>query len=221
MTRQNDVPFSELFSAYAAGTLDAGLALLVETQSALRADIKDAVAQSEAVSGALLEMTEPVPMHAGALESVMAQIDALDASPTTGRAPRADEDDEMDSLPEPLQQALAVSGNREAWSRAAPGIHRIALDVGSQMEVELYRIAPDAAIPRHSHGGQEYTLVVSGGYTDASGSFGPGDLAVKGPEDTHQPVGDSGEVCFALIVRGGSFRLTGALGLAQRLLGRR
>jgi len=54
MTRQNDFPFSELFSAYAAGALDAGLALLVETQGALRADIKDAVAQSEAVAGAYL-----------------------------------------------------------------------------------------------------------------------------------------------------------------------
>ena len=221
MTRQNDFPFSELFSAYAAGTLDAGLALLVETQSALRADIKDAVAQSEAVSGAILEMTEPAPMRAGALESALAQIDALEASAMTDRASRPDEDGEMDRLPEPLQHALAASGNRDSWSKAAPGIHRIALDVGSEMEVELYRIQPDAAIPRHSHGGQEYTLVVSGGYTDASGSFGPGDLAVMGPEDTHQPVGDAGEVCFALIVRGGGFRLTGVLGVVQRILGRR
>ncbi|MFT5774367.1 ChrR family anti-sigma-E factor [Hyphomonas sp.] len=221
MTRQNDFPFSELFSAYAAGTLDAGLALLVETQGALRADIKDAVAQSEAVAGAYLEMTEPVAMCAGALESAMAQFDALEASATTEQAGGPVEDGEMGQLPAPLQHAIAASRNRETWSSAAPGIHRIALDVGSQMEVELYRIQPDGAIPRHSHGGEEYTLVVTGGYTDASGSFGPGDLAVKGPEDTHRPVGDAGEVCFALVVRDGAFRLTGALGLAQRILGRR
>lgn len=221
MTRQNDLPFSELFSAYAAGTLDAGLALLVETQGALRADIKDAVGQSEAVAGAFLEMTEPAPMRAGALESALAQIDALEASAPAPQAGGPVDDGEMDQLPEPLRYAIAVSGNREMWSTAAPGIHRIALDVGSQMEVELYRIQPDAAIPRHSHGGQEYTLVVTGGYTDSSGSFGPGDLAVKGPEDTHRPVGDAGEVCFALIVRDGAFRLTGALGVVQRILGRR
>jgi putative transcriptional regulator len=88
------------------------------------------------------------------------------------------------------------------------------------MEVELYRIQPDATIPRHTHGGQEFTLVLAGGYTDETGSFGPGDLAVKGPEDTHQPVGDSGEICFALIVRDGAIRLTGAMGVVQRMLGR-
>ena len=88
------------------------------------------------------------------------------------------------------------------------------------MKVELYRIQPDAAIPRHTHGGREYTLVVAGGYSDASGRFGPGDLALKGPEDTHRPIGDPGEVCFALIVRDGALRLTGVMGMAQRILGR-
>ncbi len=221
MTRRNDdFPFSELYSAYAAGTLDAGLALLVETQGALRADSRDAVAQSEALSGAFLEMTDPVPMRAGALESAMAQIDVLEASAAAQPVTAPDEDDEMDRLPAPLRQAIDASGGRAEWSRAAPGIRRISLDVGSQMEVELYRIQPDAAIPRHTHGGQEFTLIVTGGYSDASGSFGPGDLAVKGPEDTHRPVGDSGEVCFALIVRSGAIRLTGVLGVVQRLLGR-
>jgi len=221
MTRQTDLPFSELFSAYASGTLDAGLALLVETQGALRADIKDAVGQGEAVAGAFLEMTEPAPMSTGALESALARIDALEVSATAAQAGGSVEDDEMGLLPGPLQHALAASGNRDTWSTAAPGIHRIALDVGSEMEVELYRIQPDATIPRHTHGGQEFTLVVTGGYTDETGSFGPGDLAVKGPDDTHQPVGDSGEVCVALIVRDGAIRLTGALGVVQRILGRR
>jgi putative transcriptional regulator len=219
MTRQIDFPFSELFSAYAAGTLDAGLALLVETQGALRADIKDAVAQSEAVSGAFLEMTEPVAMSAGALESAMARIDALETPATAQHAVGPVAEVQLDQLPEPLQHAIAASGNGETWSTAAPGIHRIALDVGSQMEVELYRIQPDAAIPRHTHGGREFTLVLMGGYTDATGSYGPGDLAVKGPEDTHRPVGDPSEVCFALIVRDGAIRLTGAMGVVQRILG--
>ena len=220
MTRQNDFPFSELFSAYGAGTLDAGLALLVETQGALRAEIGGAVAQSEALSGAFLEMMEPAAMRAGALESAMAQIDALEMPATTRHAALPDADSELDLLPEPLRRAIAASGHGAKWRMAAPGIRRFPLDVGSQMEVELYRIQPDAAVPRHTHGGQELTLILTGGYTDASGSFGPGDLAVKGPEDTHRPVGDAGDICFALTVRSGAIRLTGALGLVQRLLRR-
>ncbi|MEO1189022.1 MAG: cupin domain-containing protein, partial [Pseudomonadota bacterium] len=30
-------------------------------------------------------------------------------------------------------------------------------------------------MPKHSHHGSEFTLVVAGGFTDESGSFGPGD----------------------------------------------
>ena len=47
--------YSELYAAYAAGTLDPGYALLVETQGALRDDVRQSVAVSEAAAGILLE----------------------------------------------------------------------------------------------------------------------------------------------------------------------
>ena len=46
--------YSELYSAYAAGQLDPAFALLLETQSMLRRDVRGALAASEAVSGFML-----------------------------------------------------------------------------------------------------------------------------------------------------------------------
>ena len=55
---------------------------------------------------------------------------------------------------------------------------------------ELYRIEPGATVPSHSHFGDELTLVVQGGFSDEVGSYGPGDICLKTPSDTHAPVGD-------------------------------
>ena len=91
MTRRNEYPISELYSAYAA------FALLVETQAALRPDLRELVASSEAVSGALLETTGPAAMRADALDCTMALIDAL---PPVAARPIEDED--LSALPEPI-----------------------------------------------------------------------------------------------------------------------
>lgn len=211
--------YSELYAAYAAGTLDPGYALLVETQGALREDVRRSVAVSEATAGMLLEAAEPVAMHVGALESTLALIDALDVVETGQDVPEMETDDELRQLPASLYAAIAESRQAKGWKALVPGIRRLTLDVGGAADVELYRIMPGAAVPRHTHAGNEYTLVVAGGFSDATGSFGPGDLAMKGPDDTHRPVGDAGEVCYALAVRDGGLRFKGGLGLIQRLLG--
>ncbi|MEH6490149.1 ChrR family anti-sigma-E factor [Hyphomonas oceanitis] len=211
--------YSELYAAYAAGTLDPGYALMVETQGALRDDVRQSVAVSEAAAGMLLEAEEAAPMAEGALDRVFAAIDAGAAKTPQRAAAEMPEINEIERLPEPVVKLARDAFARGGWKRPARGISRLNLDIGSDARVELYRIQPGATVPRHTHGAQEYTLVLAGGYSDATGSYGPGDLAVKGPDDTHVPVGDEGEVCYALIIHGG-LRLTGAMGLVQRLMGR-
>ena len=211
--------YSELYSAYAAGQLDPAFALLLETQSMLRRDVRGALAASEAVSGFILETAEPVQMSAGAGARALELIDALESGDSV-TATDFTGDAELACLPMPLRDKALEAFDAAGWQANAPGIRRMKLDVGSDLEIELYRIQPNAKVPRHSHGGTEFTLVVAGGFSDETGSYGPGDLAVKGPDDTHQPVGDPGEVCFALAVRDAGLQFTGIMGVIQRVLGR-
>lgn len=211
MIQPDDYPISELYSAYAAGSLDPAFALLVETQAALRPDLYELVALSETVSGVLLETTEPAALRAGALDRAMALIDAFEPV-----AIRQIADEDLPTLPVAIRRALSAS---QGWKASVPGIRRMALEIDSPMHVEFYRIEPGAAVPQHSHAGHELTLVVAGGFSDAIGSYGPGDLVVNGSDDTHRPVGDEGEVCFALILRDGGLKFTGPLGMIQRLFG--
>ena len=215
--------FSELYSAYAAGVLDPAFALMVETQAALRPDIASEMQLSEAMSAAMLDDEPEAMMSEGALERTLARIDKLEAK--TSFAVEAAKSastqlDEFAALPQPLLDRASDAMVHNGWKSAAPGISCLSLETTSDAEVELIRIEPNRAVPRHSHGGKEYTLVVAGGFTDETGSYGPGDLSVKGPEDIHQPVADDGEVCYALAVRHGKLHLTGVLGVLQKILGK-
>ena len=69
--------------------------------------------------------------------------------------------------------------------------------------VRLLRGAPGTDTGRHSHHGMEYTLVLRGGYTDATGSYGPGDLQMASGELRHNPVADPEEDCINLSVTTG------------------
>lgn len=215
-------PFSELYAAYAAGTLDPAYALMVETQCALRPDVRRSVGASEALAGGLLETAVATSLSVGALDRAFAAIDVLEAAPRKDAAAqpgRLEPGDELDTLPEPARGAARDAAGREGWKWLSPGLKRLAIDAGSPMEVELYRIEPGSRIPRHTHSGPEYTLVLSGGFTDERGSYGPGDMCLNTPDDTHTPVADDDGVCYALAIREGGLRFSGMLGTLQRLFG--
>lgn len=216
--------FGEIYSGYAAGCLDPAFSLLVETQAALRPDVKRAVARAETIAGVFFESEDQSALSNGAIDKAFAMIDAFEAGersqPRANAIHLAGEGlDELLSLPEPLREVALTSFQENKWRGLTQGIRRLKLDAGSQAEIELYRIDPGCTVPKHSHAGSEFTLVVAGGFSDETGSFGPGDISLKGPNDTHQPTGYTDGVCYALAVRDGGLRFTGIMGLVQRLVG--
>lgn len=216
-------PLSDLYSAYAAGSLDPAFALMVETQGALRPEVGRSLAESEIVSASMLEAAGGVEVSDRALDRALAMIDALDAGPASsvqaGKAAGAAMEEVL-ALPEPLRSAALESIGHRGWQVLGKGLKRLRIDAGSDLETELYRIEPGARIPCHTHAGPEYTLVVAGGFTDERGSYGPGDVCRNGPEDTHTPVADEDGVCYALAVREGGLRFKGLLGTLQRIFAR-
>lgn len=217
-----ELAFSELYSAYAAGCLDPAFALLVETQAALRPDVRRDVQVSELIAAVHFERAEPAEMETGAVDRALAAIDALDGVSAPRRCVLngvTEALEELLDLPAPLREPALMAAGETGWKFSGPGIRRLALPISRKAETELYRIEPGAAVPRHTHEGSELTLVVSGGFSDESGSFGPGDLSVKGPADTHQPVADEDGPCIVLAVRDGGLRFQGVIGIVQRLMG--
>lgn len=214
---------SELYSAYAAGRLSPAFALMVETQAAIRADIKADIAVSEAIAGAMLEDEKPALMSPNAFEAALRAIDKEPQSEEAHLSAVLDagrELQEMLDLPEPLREHVLEACERNGWKRMTGGVSRLDIGSGPAVHAHLYRIKPGASVPRHSHKGNEYSLVLQGGFTDASGSYGPGDISMQTPDHTHEPVADDDGVCIVLAVSEGGLKFTGVLGLLQRLSGR-
>jgi putative transcriptional regulator len=200
--------------AYAAGSLDAGMRLLVETQATLR-PAQD-MRLADAVGGAALEQERPTAMNADALASVFAKIDALPAAPTAKRAQFADEIERM--LP-PALRALALEVLSErGWNFAGPGIRILPLPLENSGTVELIRIEPGFGVPNHTHTAGEYTLVLTGAFSDERGRYGIGDISFADPSVTHTPKAEPGDVCYNLAISEAPLVLTGVMGVLQKLL---
>jgi putative transcriptional regulator len=64
-------------------------------------------------------------------------------------------------------------------------------------------------MPNHGHAGEEFTMVLAGGYRDAQGSYRRGDVEVADGDVVHQPVADADGDCVCLVVTRGDLKPTG------------
>ena len=86
--------------------------------------------------------------------------------------------------------------------------------------MRLLRGSPGSDVGAHTHRGQEYTLVLQGGYRDETGAYGPGDFQIASGDVTHNPVADPGEDCINLAVTIGGLRFRNpAQTLVARIFG--
>ena len=219
MTPNHHLP-GEILLDYAAGGMAEPMALVVATHLTLCPECRAAVGRLEAVGGALLDRLEPTPVAEGGLEAVLARLDEP-APPvrTAGVDHRPGHRLGDLMLPEPLRSYLArdllTRGDdlkALPWHRLARGIeeHEIALG-DAAARTALIKAKGGSALPWHTHGGLELTLVLSGGFADGARHFGRGDIDVADAGINHRPVADPGEDCLCLAYAEAKPRLTGPL----------
>lgn len=181
----------ELLLDYATGALPEGPALAVALHVALDPAARRTVERLRALGGELLE-AEVAEIDDRVLDDVLARLDAPEPQPV---APATVPDFEW----APLPLAPYLAGKR--WQRSFGGFKEIRIDLhGDTHRVSLVKLGPGRGLPRHRHVANEYTVVLQGGYTDNTGSYGVGDFAVgPGPKE-HEPIADPGERCIALVV---------------------
>lgn len=206
-------PNKEILLDYAAGALAEGPALAVATHAAMCGECAHEVELLEAVGGALLEQVGPEPVADMLLEQTMAMLD----DPEPARVPRPSvEDGSGAKVPEPLLAYIGRGLAHLAWRKVGgivSAVEEVRLPVAAKnVKVSLMRLKAGSLMPRHTHRGNEYTLVLEGGFSDGDNQYGPGDFSAKDPSDTHQPVVDEDGECRCLVVLDAPLRLTGTMG---------
>ncbi|MGE0746775.1 MAG: ChrR family anti-sigma-E factor [Rhodospirillales bacterium] len=207
-------PDPEVLLDYAAGALAEGPSIAVATHLSLCALCRAEVARFEAMGGALVSDAADPEAAAAApdalLEATLARLDEP--------APRAPATAALDEatrrlVPSPLWPYLDAPPDELAWKRVGRGVREARVAVpGERRRVSLLRIRAGAAVPVHTHVGDELTVVLSGGFSDHAGHYGRGDFVALNEVHEHRPVADAGEDCLCLTVVDAPARLTGPFG---------
>ena len=204
----------DLLVDYASGALPAPVSLLVASHLTFCRRCRDEVGEFEAVGGLMLDDIDAIAMAADALDQALDGLN--DDSPETDQIPgstRIAKSVDGTVLPAPLIEAIGGEVGMISWTRRAKGVEEATLVTGDGgYSASLMRIQPGVSIPDHTHTGEELTLVLSGGFSDASGHYDAGDVCHADPEISHAPVADPGEACLCLVVADGPVKLTGLVG---------
>jgi putative transcriptional regulator len=125
-------------------------------------------------------------------------------------------------LPDPIARYLGCTLSEIRWRTVLPGVKEYKVEKTERGEAVLYWIKPGRKMPSHTHEGSEYTLVLKGGFTEVTGHFRRGDIAIADQEVDHRPVADPDEDCICFAVTDAPLRLTGSVGrVLQRLFGKK
>ncbi|HEY1837397.1 MAG: ChrR family anti-sigma-E factor [Rhizomicrobium sp.] len=209
-------PADELLLRYAAGATDEATSLILATHLALCPICRDTVADAEAVGGALLVSGHPVALKSNALESVIARLDdtvPLPKRPKPEPAPAT-------GVVEPLRSYIGGSFDDVRWNKITRGISFKPLFKSGNARVQLIRTKPGQGVGLHTHRGEEFTLIMTGGYTDVTGHYTRGDLHSATPDILHRPLADEGEDCIVLAVSDAPLKFHNpAVGLIGKIFG--
>ena len=194
-----------LLGAYAAGGLAVPLHALVASHLTLCARNRAFVEALEHLGAA--DMTAGEGLPASDRETRLAAIFARGAE---SAAPlRADANA---VFPAPLRGLVGFDAEDTPWRFVLPGIREYRIPATGAGEAKLYRISAGKRLPAHTHEGSEITLVLRGAFSDSTGHFARGDIAIADAELDHHPVADAGGDCICFAVTDAPLHLTGPVG---------
>lgn len=97
----------------------------------------------------------------------------------------------------PLPRLLAQIARRGLqWKELVNGIHQALVPLDSSTKFEFVCMQPGARVPRHSHMGHEYMLVLEGSLCDELGNYHAQDFVERDRHHSHAQVSEEGCVCL-------------------------
>jgi putative transcriptional regulator len=177
-----------MLAAYAAGNLPYPFAIVVASHISMCNHCRGAYEAHQAVGGLVLEGIETTKISSDLKSSVLQQLD--DAFTPDAAYDRSG------IYPGPIVQAM--KGNEPRWKTLGMGVRQNILSADNEGSLRLLYIPAGQAVPEHSHGGLELTLILQGSFSDHTGHFGTGDVEIGDADLEHTPIADPGDPCICL-----------------------
>jgi putative transcriptional regulator len=196
-------PDLDLISEYSAGSLPLAQAACVSVHVSNCAHCQRLARQLADVGAALFEELEPQPVGDTTLNAVLAR---LDEEPPLEYARQVEN---KGSTPAILQRLMSGDFSDLSWKNIGSALRISYLQTGDPShEFALYHIKAGGRIPEHTHRGNEMTLILEGGFSDAEGSYHVGDFIIRRAGDVHAPTALQSEDCICLAVLDAPLKFT-------------
>ncbi|WP_371395471.1 cupin domain-containing protein [Fretibacter rubidus] len=206
---------------FANGRLSVAKHLMLVCQSEISPDIAQEIAFTEEVSASLM-MDSPhsrslTPEFIGNVLAALPEVRAGVISRNDNQNPR------LSMAPPTLRDILGHGLRDMKWRSFIPGVatHDIVGDRAYDGDrLYLMKVKAGMKMPEHDHNGEEWTLILKGGYRVNGQRFTRGDLHVAYNDNSHAPEIEAGEDCICLVMTQGKLKMQSAIGrLLQPLLG--
>lgn len=185
---------------YATGTLAEGWSIAVATHLALCPHCRERYQLMELTGGALLDTLEPVAASPDSWTALKARLQDETGAQPAAATPAVTRSGGQPVLPEPLRSYVGSDVDGIAW-KSLPGAAQFLIPTSDgETMVRLLRIPAGKPVPEHTHRGREFTLVLSGAFSDGEDVFRRGDIEVADASLMHTPVATPDADCICLAV---------------------
>jgi putative transcriptional regulator len=197
-------PDLDFLTEYASGALPLAQSACVTAHLNYCRDCQRLASSLLEVGAAMFERVTPAPVGEALLDNVLAR---LDEEPPLSYA--AASSLPASRMPPILQRLMAGDFSELVWKQITRTLSISYLRTGDpSFELALYHIRAGGRIPEHGHRGSELTLVLQGGFSDADGSYHPGDFIYRRSDEVHAPTALQDEDCICLGVLDAPLKFT-------------
>lgn len=195
-------PAAESLMSCAAGSMPEAFAAVMASHIEICSECRKDLTLMTVIGTTMLDMLPGTPVARASAAMALRGMEADHDGPPVARG--------GGDMPAALVTKLGHSLDSIPWKRVSFGIrqHQIPLSHEGRGSLRLVKVAPGQKMAEHSHNGSELSLVLRGSYYDATGDYGPGDLADVSEEVEHAPVAGS-LGCICLIANDGRMRFKG------------
>jgi putative transcriptional regulator len=221
-------PADELLMQFAAGQLTNALGIQTACHLESCKLCQHKARLYEQLGGDLIDISTPVEIDSNAKSRLLDNLhqhlnsDAkLDNSNDSGHASSPELDNAYreqiahanQRLPKPLRRFVPDYYDNLPWTGFSKSIQSYDLPFSDeQYTARFYKIAAGKELPQHTHNGNEFTLVMSGSFSDLSGDYHPGDFILADTSTHHQPKAHDKEDCICFAVMDAPLKMTGFFG---------
>ncbi|KZY74524.1 hypothetical protein A3742_00105 [Oleiphilus sp. HI0071] len=202
-------PNDELLMSFAAGQLPDALGLMIACHLESCTACRESVHKYESLGGDILEQCTEESVSPDLLEKTLALLDSNEPEQTFERTSY----ERLKNIPRPLRRFIKSDYDSLDWSGFSKNIREVVLNIeDGRYTTKLYRIKAGQELPEHTHEGREFTLVMSGSFSDRTCDYSEGDFILADQSTTHQPRASMDQDCICLAVMDAPLKMTGIFG---------